>query len=78
MEAARELAGSAAGSCSGRFRLLRPGVVVRNEYSLSVLSMCIINGRNYLRMNYRQVQVIIARCLIIVIKKHLEVPGVHF
>lgn len=78
MQAARELAVSAAGSCSVCFRLLQPGVVVHDEYSLSVLSMCVINGRNYLRTDYRQVQVIIARCLIIVIRKHLEVPGVHF
>lgn len=39
--------------------------------------MCVINGRNYLRVSHRQVH-IVASCLIIVITKDLEVAGVHF
>lgn len=74
---AREVPQPGVGGCSTRFRLLHPGVV-HDEYSLLVLSKSVINGRNYLRVSHRQVQCFVATCLIIVIRKRLEVPGVHF
>lgn len=56
----------------------QPCIAPHHGHSLPVLSMRVINGRNCLTTNYRQVQVVTARCLIIAIKKFLEVPGVHF
>lgn len=56
----------------------QPCIAPHHGHPLPVLSIHVINGRNCLSRNYRQVQVVTARCLIVVIRKHLEVPGVHF
>lgn len=58
-------------SLVARLSPLQPRAVLHDEPPVPVLSMCIMNGRNCQRTNHRQVRVITARCLIVVIRKHL-------